>query len=72
MKSGTVVGVRVVAMGQPPISDFYLSLAAKSDGVRTTDSSIPADLSTPRWPAIEMVTVRTTCARFSDEVRSGG
>lgn len=51
---------------------IFLSLAAKSDGVRTTDSSIPEHLSTPRWPTIEMVTVRTTCARFSDEVRPGG
>lgn len=59
-------------MGQPPISDFSLSLAAKSDGVRTTDSSIPEHLSMPRWPTIEMVTVRKRCARFSDEVRSGG
>ena len=72
MKSGTVVGARGVAMGQPPMSDFSLSLVAKSDGVRTTYSSIPVHLSTPRWPTIEMVTVRTTCTRFSDEVRSGG
>lgn len=72
MKSGTAVGVRGVAMGQPPISDFSFSLVAKSDGVRTTDSSIQGNLSTPRWPTIEMVTVRKTYARFSDEVRSGG
>lgn len=41
-----------VAMGQPPMSDFSLSLAAKSDGVWTTDSLIPVHLLMTRWPPL--------------------